>query len=173
MAEEFILKRQFNNATEGQVLLPRGVSRRSKKIDHQTSEKMIENNFLDVHEDSDIDLSEEEDRKEKKRNSAAPEPLVSKKTDVTPIKLDIIAEEDASNLGYGFDENINYEELTGSMIANDLVIKEADKRISAIAEKTKAVSALPGLRRQATRDSKAGKNFEAEVVEKSGRRTNV
>ena len=61
MAEEFILKRQFNNATEGQVLLPRGQSRKSKRIDHQLNE----NNALDASVD-DIDLSEEEDHIDKK-----------------------------------------------------------------------------------------------------------
>lgn len=43
MAEELILKQQFNNATEGQVMLPRGASRGASR----KSRKLVGSKFED------------------------------------------------------------------------------------------------------------------------------
>ena len=102
------------------------------------------------------------------------EPVQAKKEENSATKLDVIAEDydEVSNHGYGFDDYVNYEEMTGSVV-NNLVTKDQEKRISLAEEKAKATNQFPGLRRQATRDTMPSKNFESDVVTKAGRRTNV
>lgn len=94
-------------------MLPRGLSRKSRKIVHPLGDKLNENNIFDASAD-DIDISEEEELMDKKLKLLEPEK--PQKVENSAAKLDVIAEdyEEFSNHGYGFDDHVNYEEMTGS-----------------------------------------------------------